>query len=205
MKRIATLVPVVAVVLAVAAPVAQAVDVDRNGTEDLLVREGRFFPRTSGGDCVASYRSEGGVRRQVVTFSVRPPAVWPLWNLAMQKVAWRANFVENASGRVLARSPLEYGITVPNGTIFRGQGSQRAMLGTRQYLLGSHSWEHDAAISVRAYVEVAWLSRGQWTYASAWVNDMVFRTFGGARLPFLGGIGGDQVATGLLQRNSPRC
>ena len=207
MKRIATLVSLVAVALALAAPAAHAVDVDGNATHDMLVREGKLFARTAGGHCVSSYRMDGGVRRQVVTFSVRPPAVWPLWGLRLQRVAWRAGFFNVASGQLLATSPWSYAIAVPNGTIFGGQGSQRAMLGTRQYLAGSHAYEHDPAVSVRASVEVAWLNAktGQWVTASSWVNDMTIQTYGGARLPFLGGIGGDQSAQTLLQRNAPRC
>lgn len=206
MKRIATLVSLVAVALAVAAP-AGAVDVDGNRTEDLLVREGKFFPRTAGGHCVSSYRVDGGIRRQVVAFSVRPPAVWPLWGLQLQRVAWRANFFHASGGQLLESSPWSYAIAVPNGTVFGGHGSQRAMLGTRQYLAGSKTYEHDASFSVRASVEVAWLNAksGKWVTAGAWVNDMTIQMFGGARLPFLGGIGGDQSSQTLLQRNAPRC
>ena len=208
LRRLVTaLVPVAVAVAAFAPGSAQAVDVDRNGRHDLLVREGQFFPRTAGGDCLSSYRVDGGVRRQIVTFSVRPPAVWPLWGLVMQRVAWRANFVHAVSGELLASSPWEYARTVPNGTVFGGGASHRAMIGTRQYLAGSHSYEHDPAVSVRASVEVAWqnANTGQWVTASAWVNDMTIRTFGGARLPFQGGIGGDLPAMGLLQHNAPRC
>jgi hypothetical protein len=199
MKRIATLVSIAAAALALAAPAAQALDVDGNGTHDMHVREGRFFPRTAGGDSVAP--------GQTVTFSVRPPAVYPLWGLQIQRVAWRAHFYDFSSGRLLASSPWERGITVPNGTVFRGYPSVRAIIGTRQYLAGSHTYEHDASFSVRASVEVAWLNgnSGQWVTAAQWVNDMTIRTFGGARLPFLGGIGGDLPAQGLLQRNAPRC
>ena len=207
-KRLLTALAAVAVALAAFAPGnAQAVDVDGNGTHDMHVREGRFFPRTAGGDCLASYRTDGGVRRQIVTFSVRPPAVFPLWGLAIQRVAWRANFFQADNGALLASSPWEYARTVPNGTVFSGWPSLRAMLGTRQYLAGSHTYEHDASVSVRASVEVAWQNgnTGGWVTASAWVNDMTIRTFGGARLPFPGGIGGDLVATGLLQRNMQRC
>lgn len=208
LRRLITALAAIAVAVAVLAPgSAQAVDVDGNGTHDMLVREGRFYPRTAGGDCVASYRTDGGVRRQVVTFSVRPPAVFPLWRLAIQRVAWRANFFQADNGALLASSPWEYARTVPNGTVFGGWPSLRAMIGTRQYLAGSHTYEHDPTVSVRASVEVAWLNgnTGRWVTASAWVNDMTVRTFGGARLPFLGGIGGDLVAVGLLQRNMQRC
>ena len=206
--RLATALVLVAVAAAAVAPGnARAVDVDRNGRHDLLVREGRFYPRTAGGDCAGSYRVENGVRRQIVVFSVRPPAVWPLWGLAIQRVAWRANFFDAVGGGLLASSAWEYARTVPNGTVFRGYGSDRAMLGTRQYLAGSHSYEHDPSIAVRASLEVAWQNgnTGQWVTASAWVNDMTIRSSGGARLPFLGGIGGDIVSTVLLQRNAPRC
>jgi hypothetical protein len=81
------------------------------------------------------------------------------------------------------------------------------MLGTRQYLAGSHVYEHDPSVSVRASVDVVWQNprTGKWVSGSVWVTDMTIRTFGGARLPILGGIGGDVTATALLQRNAPRC
>jgi hypothetical protein len=205
---IRALVPVALAVVVLTPRGAFAVDVDQDGKHDMLVREGQFYPRTAGGDCVAAYSTDGGVRRQIVTFSVRPPVAWPLWGLARQRVAWRANFFHAVTGQRLASSPWEYAWADPNGTVFGGGASlPNAMLGTRQYLAGSHYYEHDPSVSVRASVDVVWQkpSNGQWVSGSAWVNDMTIRTFGGARLPFLGGVGGNLTATALLQRNAPRC
>lgn len=206
-RLIKVLVPVAVAVAVFAPSSALAVDVDQNGTHDMHVREGQFYPRTAGGDCRASYQDHGGVRRQVVIFSVRPPEVWPLWGLLMQRVAWRANFFSADTGQRLFTSAWEYTRTVPNGTLFGGFASRRAILGTRQYLAGSHRYEHDPAVSVRASVDVAWLNarNGEWVYGSSWVNDMTIQTFGAARVPFSGGIGGNLIGTALLQRNAPRC
>ena len=206
-RLIKALVPVAVAVAVFAPSSAHAVDVDQNGTHDMLVREGQFYPRTAGGDCRASYQVYGGVRRQIVSFSVRPPEVWPLWGLVMQRVAWRANFFNAATGQLLETSAWEYARTVPNGTVFGGWASRRAMLGTRQYLAGSRSYDHDPAVSVRASVEVAWQNgrTGEWVLGSSWVNDMTIQTFGGVRIPFQGGIGGNVIGTTLLQRNAPRC
>jgi hypothetical protein len=211
-RRLLTALAPVAVAVAVFAPgSALAVDVDQDGDHDMLVREGQFYPRTAGGDCVSSFRTDGGVSRQIVTFSVRPPPAWPLWGLTQQRIAWRSNFFDVASGQRLATSPWEYAWTDAGGTVFGGAGSQNAMLGTRLYLAGNHHYEHDASLSVRASVDVVWQNpnNGQWVSGSAWVNDMTIRTFGGgkngARLPILGGIGGNIVGIPLLQRNTPRC
>ena len=195
-----------AVAVALFAPsTASAVDVDRDGDHDMLVREGQFYPRTAGGDCYSSYRVEGGVRRLYAKLSVRPPAAWPLWGLAQQNVAWRANFFNAANSQYLTSSPWESAVVSAGGTLFGGQ--EGGMLGTRPYLAGHHYYEHDANVSVRAAIEVAWQdpNTGRWVHGTDWVNDMTIQHYGGVRLPDSGGMGYGRVGTALLQRNSPRC
>jgi hypothetical protein len=191
MKR--TWLILVAALTMLLAPVsAYTADVDGNGRHDMLVREGPFYPRDAGGGCVGVY-PQGMQGPFWGRYIVRPPAVWPIWGLSRQDVAWRARFVEAGSGKLLAVGNWVYATTDANGTVFGGGPNvPQAMLGTNDYYRGGQHFEHDAAISVRGIVDVAWNNprTAGWFTHSEPVNSLVVR------------VGGLYTATPIVQRNA---
>ena len=176
---------IVLVTALLAGPVrARAVDVNRDGKHDFLLREQPYLPYANvGSNCdVWKYNSPWHAR-----LYVRPPIVWGLPRLGRQRVAWRARFYDIASGQVRGIGNWVYA-TVSSSvatTFGGGQNAPQVMITWNQYWLGSQWYDHlgDDGDRIRALVDARWYNATtrRWRNATLlvqWVVSTSNRTNG---------------------------
>jgi hypothetical protein len=164
---------------------ALAVDVNRDGWHDFLLREQPYLPYANvGSNCdVWRYNSPYHAR-----LYVRPPIVWGLRSLGRQRVAWRARFYDVGSGQVRAIGNWVYATVVPfKSTIFGGgpDAGGGVMITHNQYWQGGQYYDHLAGDSdrIRASIDARWYNSRKrvWTRATLrvqWVITTTNRSIG---------------------------
>ena len=181
-----TVVVLMVLVAALALPLSTAaVDVNRDGLHDFLLREQPYLPYANvGSNCdLWKYNSPYHAR-----LYVRPPIVWGLPGLGRQRVAWRARFYDWSSGDVRAYGKWVYSRVRPKqSTIFGGgpNAGGGVMITHNQYWTGGQYYDHlaDDGDRIRAFVEVGWFNanKKRWVTRSLrvqWVISTSQRSLG---------------------------
>ena len=157
-------------ILASAVP-ARAVDIDRDGYHDAILREEPYLPAANTGSNCDSYYKNGTLWSRL---NVRPPRVRIQNGYSRQDVGWRVQYYDFRTGRIVWTTPWE-GVTLLTGqlTDFGGRDTPGMNILFKQYWAGSHYAENPVSNGVRmkAMVQVRWAQvGGSWRIATMHVQ-----------------------------------